>query len=175
MNWLYLTGEASGLWPKHIFLSFSLFRLLFQSWPFEKFLFKDLFSSSGWDGVCFSPHLGCQNTKQLFQMLSVKRFFFFFFLGEKILLPQRVCEKCAGSLNSLSFWQLPVVDGILVSQSAIQPAPPHCKCRVLTNEAGESQPHLLGKLTRPLWLLQTVAQAQVLLVSNHQETHSDAL
>ena len=74
-----------------------------------------------------------------------------------------------------SFWQLPVVGGILVSQSAIQPAPPHCKCRVLTSEAGESQPHLLGKLTRPLWLLQTVAQAQVLLVSNHQETHSDAL
>ena len=32
--------------------------------------------------------------------------------------------------------------GILVPQSAVQPAPPHWKGRVLANEAGESQPHL---------------------------------
>ena len=124
--------------------------------------------------VCFFPLTWGAKTQSNYSKCCQLRDFFFFFLSEKILLSQRVCEKCAGSLNSLSFWQLPVVGGILVSQSAIQPAPPHCKCSVLTNEAGESQPHLLGKLTRPLWLLQTVAQAQV-LVSNHQETHSDAL
>ena len=76
-------------------------------------------------------------------------FFFFFHLGEKIFLSQRLCEKCAGSLTPLSFRKLPVVGGILVPQSAVQPAPPRWKCRVLANEAGESQPPL-GKLTRPL-------------------------
>lgn len=100
--------------------------------------------------VCvFSLTWGAKIQSNYSKCCQLRDFFFFFNLGEKILLSQRLCEKCAGSLTPLSFWKLPVVGGILVPQSEVQPAPPHWKCRVFANEAGGSQPPL-GKLTRPL-------------------------
>lgn len=61
-------SNQESYWPlQNTFLYFSFLRLVFHSWPFEKFPFKDLFNSPGWGSLWY------QNRKQLFPSSVVPR------------------------------------------------------------------------------------------------------